>query len=184
MKSKISIIIASVFLLMLLTASGAYAHTITVGENTGKETESVDITITTTDPNDIAAAALTATFDTNTFTLEEVKSEFFDTFSNQWAAVSPAPDPMPPSSVLVDDVTYSQPVLYQEDVSIDPDGGVMIAGAQCQTGDAITTLFTLTFKINEGAEPGDYPLGIQKTKISNTAARQLRNQELNLYYRQ
>ena len=165
MKSKISIIIVSVFTAVLLTASGVFAHTITVANGSGKEKETVPITITTTNPGDIAGSAFTILFDDETFTLESVESGFFDTFANQWAAVTPAPNPMPANSVVVDTITYDQPIL-----DFGTQGVVMLAGAQCQTGDTNGILFTLIFKIKDSATPGDYSIGIRKTVIDNTAA--------------
>ena len=49
------------------------------------------------DPVDIAGAAFTIQYDGASLTLSAVESDFFDTFANQWTALSPNPSPqMPP----------------------------------------------------------------------------------------
>lgn len=170
MKSKIGILIAFLAV-MAFTVTGVAARTLTVSDGVGKETENVVITVTADTYNDIAGAAFTILFNDEVFNLISVDSGFFDTFSNQWAAVSPQPNPTPDGSVNVGGTDYDQPVLYQEDSSLGASGGVMIAGAQCEIGkDADGVLFSLTFEIKDGATTGEYTVGIQKTTLNNAAA--------------
>ncbi|MDM8554060.1 hypothetical protein QUF75_04960 [Desulfococcaceae bacterium HSG7] len=152
----------------------------------GDNDETVVIPITVTNPDDIAAAAFTITFDSDfKFELVKIESAFFETFTTQWARVTVDGDEKPfsgvpsvyvPTGSSDPEDEYTQPILSNLD-SFD----LRIAGAQVQThaqtanlsDDAITTLFKLHIKIGTDAEdndPGEYDLLIQPTSINNTDA--------------
>jgi hypothetical protein len=166
MKIKKAFLFFAVLSAILFAASGALAVTLTVGQVAGKETATVQVPITVDVPNTIAGAAFTVTYDTTKLTLTNVQSTFFDTFQNQWNQVNPVPNPLPPTSVIVDSVTYSQPLLSNK-IST----GTMIAAARCTpAGGANSTLFTLSFELNDGAPLGEYPVAVISSVINNTNA--------------
>jgi len=117
-------------------------------------------------PVDIAGAAFTVTYNTTALTLTDVQSTFFDTFANQFLGTPNAATA--PTSVVVDSVTYNQP-LITNNVS---GTGTMIAAARCsaETGASNTTLFTLSFALNSGASATAYNVGITATTLDNTDA--------------
>ncbi|MDM8542697.1 hypothetical protein QUF90_16605 [Desulfococcaceae bacterium HSG9] len=187
MKSKISIILLSVFTAMLIAASSTFAfHEITVGSVAGDNGDTVVIPITVTNPGDIAAAAFTITFDSDfKFELVKIESAFFQTFTTQWARVTIDGDEKPfsgvpsvyvPTGSSDPEDEYKQPILSNL-----VDFKLRIAGAQVQThdqtetadDDAITTLFKLHIKIGTDTEDNDpdvYDLIIQPTYIDNADA--------------
>jgi hypothetical protein len=114
----------------------------------------------------IAGAAFTLTYNRNSITLSNVESVFFDTFVNQWNSINPVPTPLPPTIVEVENVSYGQP-LVKNAVS----SGAMIAAARCTPADGTNkVLFTLSFKLNNGASPGTFSVGLVQSVIKNTAA--------------
>ena len=155
---KKTITIFAVFAIMLLLESLTYAVTLTVGNGSGTASDTIQIPITVDDPVGIAGAAFTITYDTDSLYLSDIQSDFFDTFEKQWGALIPAPDPYPPSSVEVDSITYTQPLLQ----NLVTGTGVMIAAARCspETSPSKTTLFTLSFTLKTGASIGTYDITI------------------------
>ena len=129
--------------------------------------DTVEVDITVDDPETIAGAAFTITYDNTRLNLDSITSDFFDTFANQWAALSPAPDPYPATSVEVDGVTYYQPLIKNEIT-----GGMAIAAARCMPAGAggVTTIFTLTFSLINGADSGRYAVDIIATVLNNEDA--------------
>ena len=158
----------AVFSVMLLFESLTFAVTLTVGNGSGTASETIQIPITVDDPVGIAGAAFTITYDTDNLYLSDIQSDFFDTFDKQWGALTPAPDPYPPSSVVVDSITYPQPLLQ----NLVTGTGVMIAAARCsaETSPSKTTLFTLSFTLKPGASTGTYEISIIPTTLNDTSA--------------
>jgi hypothetical protein len=166
MKIKKITLIAILIALVVFKSYSLAALTMTVGNGNADVDQAVQITITVDDPTGIAAAAFTLTYDISHITLTDIQTAFFDTFQNQWNAIDPIPDPLPPISVQVDDTTYTQP-LFKKDLP----SGTMIVAARCTPADnSNSTLFTLSFVLNQGAPHGIYPVGITSSTISNTDA--------------
>jgi len=165
MRSARTITLLSVLAIMLLAAPSAFAVVLSVGSNSGNPGDTLEIPITVNDPSAIAGAAFTITYDSDNLTLDNVGSAFFDTFTNQWIALDPQPDPLPPGSVDVGGQPYDQPLILK-----DVAGGTMIAAARCQAGETSLTLFTLTFTVDINAPLGDYTINIIPSNINNTDA--------------
>jgi hypothetical protein len=165
MRSASTITLLSVLAIMLLSAPSAFAVVLSVGNNSCDQGATVQIPITVDAPSAIAGAAFTVTYDSANLTLTNVGSAFFDTFTNQWIALDPQPDPLPPDSVDVGGQPYDQPLILN-----DVAGGTMIAAARCQSGETSLTLFTLTFTVDITAPFGDYTINIIPSNINNTDA--------------
>ena len=154
-----------VFQILLLSYGACWAVDVTVGTASGNPGSTVNLPVTVSDPSQIAGAAFTLTYDTTKLTLQTISSTFFDTFENQWNSLSPVPNPLPPTSVVVDSKTYNQPLLSNLSGS-----ALMISAARCKAGLTNITLFTLTFQVAANAVAGNYPVTISQSTISNTAA--------------
>jgi len=165
MRSARTITLLSVLAIMLIAAPNAFAVVLSVGNDSCDQGATVQIPITVDAPSAIAGAAFTATYDSANLTLTNVGSTFFDTFANQWIALDPLPDPLPPDSVEVGGQLYVQPLILN-----DVAGGTMIAAARCQSGETSITLFTLTFTVDINAPLGDYTINIIPSNINNTDA--------------
>ena len=165
MRSASTITLLFVLAIMLLSAPSAFAVVLSVGNNSCDQGATVQIPITVDDPSAIAGAAFTVTYDSANLTLTNVGSAFFDTFTNQWIALDPQPDPLPPDSVEVGGQPYDQPLILN-----DVAGGTMIAAARCQSGETSLTLFTLTFTVDITTPFGDYTINIIPSNINNTYA--------------
>jgi hypothetical protein len=142
--------------------------TLSVGSGSGNANNTVEISITVDDPVGIAGAAFTIQYDSDHLFLSPVESDFFDTFTNQWAELSPRPDPLPPTSVVVDSITYHQPLVDNTVTNT----GTLVAAARCtaETSSANKTLFTLLFALKEGSPAGKYPVSVISTTLNNTDA--------------
>ena len=147
-------------------ATSGSALTLTVGSEWNWSNQTIRIPIKVDNPDKIAGAAFTITYDNNII-LNTVESTFFDTFANQWASLDPVPDPVPPSSVEVDGTVYDQPLITNTIT-----GGMRIAAARCtpaKAGDD-PTLFTLTFSLKTGGTPGKHTVDVVATNLNNEAA--------------
>jgi hypothetical protein len=151
--------------IMVLAASSALAVTMTVGTGSGSADQAVQIPITVDDPVGVAGAAFTIQYDTNALSVI-VSSDFFDTFANQW--VGTPGEGQAPTSVVVDGVTYYQPLIENEVSGT----GMRVAAARCTAEDnpSKTTLFTLTVSLNVGSDFTTYPISIVSTVLDNTDA--------------
>lgn len=129
---------------------------------------SVDVTVDGYDQENIAAAAFTLTYSSAQLTLTAVDSDFFDTFSNQWNSLTPTPDPLPPTTVSIDNQTVSSPVVAHTQIESSV-ATTMIVGARVTAGTP-ATLFTLHFTVNAAAAPDIYPISISPNLINNTSA--------------
>jgi hypothetical protein len=153
-------------LLIVFNSSAVLALTMTVGKGSADLDKTVQVPITVDVPNGIAGAAFTITFDSSKITLSDVQSTFFTTFQNQWNALIPVPDPLPPISAEVGGVVYTRPLLTNPVLS-----GSMVAAARCTPADNSNhVLFNLSFVLKGGAPPGTYAVGIVSSKIGNTDA--------------
>jgi hypothetical protein len=139
---------------------------ITVGSGNAQPGQSVVLPITVDVPGGIAGAAFTLTYDTTKLTLDSITSTFFDTFTNQWSSLLPVPNPLPPGTVVVDNVTYNQPLLKNTVINV----GTRIAAARCKAGAVSTTLFTVAFTVKPSVTPGEIPVNIIQTVLNNTNA--------------
>ena len=159
-------LLACLLILLGVAGSASADVTLTVGSNWVWSGNTVQVPITVDNPATLAGAAFTITYSAN-LTLDSVDSIFFDTFANQWASLSPAPDPLPPSSVEVDSVVYDQPLITNTITE-----GMRIAAARCMPAAAggETTIFTLTFSLKAEAAPGKYTVDIIATELDNEAA--------------
>jgi hypothetical protein len=166
MQSKLTVILIAVLALVLSAAASADAKTLTVGNGSALESNTVQIPIIVDDPVDIAGAAFTIQYDGASLTLSAVESDFFDTFANQWTALSL--NPSPPDSVEVDSVTYDQPLVDNRVTGT----GTLVAAARCaaETSSAKKILFLLTFALNAGSPAGKYPVSVIPTTLNNTDA--------------
>ncbi|MDU9049919.1 MAG: cohesin domain-containing protein [Candidatus Electrothrix sp. Rat3] len=128
----------------------------------------VEITVQEYDQEAVAAAAVTITYSADNMVLNEIESDFFSTFLEQWHLSDPVLDPLPPASVEMNDQTYVQPLVLHtaDDTST---GKVSLAAARLKAGTP-TVLFTLNFTIKNSAIPGVYPLSITSTVVNNTEA--------------
>ena len=148
--------------MVLAVSSGAFALILTVGNGTGEPGQTIPIAITVDNPTGIAGAAFTIEYDTNSLTVF-VDSALFDTFANQWIGT---PNPQAPTSVLVDGVTYTEPVIANEVAT-----GIRIAAARCTpAGASPATLFTLNVQSKPGAQYKKYDIKVVPTVLTNTAA--------------
>ena len=127
MQSKSAIIILFALAIVISAAAPAFAVTLTVGSGTVYKDETIEIPITVDNPVGIAGAAFTIEYKCAHYTTPVVQSTFFDTFTSQWAALNPAPDPYPPTSVVVDSQTYYQPLVDNHVTGT----GTLVAAARC-----------------------------------------------------
>jgi hypothetical protein len=158
--------------LLLFTVSAAYAVTpeavqLTVESKTVDATASSTVTVKVTADKvgEIAGAAFTLRYDTANLVLDSVASDFFDTFANQFAAVS-APAGTE-TSVDVGGTTYDAPLVE----NTRDEFGTLVAAARVQADAAETnkTLFTFTFNVS-GAINGVYGIRLERSVIDNAAA--------------
>lgn len=124
--------------------------------------DSITVRISVDQPAAIAAAVFALSYNTDYFLLSSVDSPFFGTFSEQWQSLSPVPDPLPPTEIQVDGVTYTSPVVHKLF-----DGRVQLAGTRVQAGQTSTTLFDLRFTVAENVPDGIYPLFIAPISMNN-----------------
>ncbi|MCF6239315.1 MAG: cohesin domain-containing protein, partial [Candidatus Marinimicrobia bacterium] len=124
----------------------------------------VEITVGEFDQEQIAASAFTLSYNADYLTLTQIESHFFDTFLNQWNLFNPAPDPLPPTSVIVDGQNYTRPLLSNTIA-----GKTLLVGTRVKSG-IPTTLFTLHFTVKLTAPPGVYPISISPTMINDVYA--------------
>ena len=158
--------ILAVFTMVVLAATSAFGVTMTVGTISGPENQTLQVPITVDNSTTIAGAAFTVTYDTTHLTLTEIQSTFFDTFANQWAGLANPPNPLPPNSVTVDSINYDQPLIENVVTT-----GSRIAAARCTPSNGSnTTLFTLSFQLNQGSPAGTYSIGVASTTLNNTSA--------------
>ena len=143
----------------------ANAETITVGTLSAHPGTAVSVPITIDIPENIAGAVFTLTYNSSYFTLIDIQSSFFDTFTNQWLALSPVPDPIPPGQVTVDGTDYTRPLVFNNITN-----ATLIAAARVKAGAIETTLFTLLFTVKADAPDGVYPVSISATTLNNTTA--------------
>ncbi len=129
---------------------------------------SVNVSLVNYDQEQIAGAVFTLTYNADYLTLVEVNSTYFDTFSNQWQLLTPVPDPLPPTSVVVDGRTYTSPL---NDNTIDSSSlkKTLVAGVRVKSGTP-SDLLTFTFKVDQAAPPAIFPVSIQPTIIKSTSA--------------
>lgn len=153
--------------LCLLIPSGAGAEVLTVTPPTGDihAGTSIDVTIAIDDSLAVAGSAFTLVYDTDVFLLTGISSTVFNTFTSQWQSLDSPPDPPPPADVTVSGQLYTQPLIGNTAAD-----GTMIAAARVNSGVNASTLFTLTFTIDNDAPLGSYPITIQPTILNNSAA--------------
>lgn len=134
------------------------------------------VAVTVNDASQIAASAFTITYDQTALEIQaNIETPFFQTFANQWATITPQPDPMPENSVVVNGATYTKAVVINH-----TPGKVMISGANCDTGIGNgNTLAVVQFKIldftisaSDNAPYKDYKITVKKSRIDNTSAGQ------------
>jgi len=158
-----------IFMIILFTSFKSYsvsALTLTVGNSNADADQMIQIPVTVDVPAGIACASFTLIYDNSKITLTNIQSTFFDTFLNQWNTMNPVPDPLPPTSVEIEGVTYTQPLLKNNILS-----GTMVAAARITPADeSSSVLFILTFELNQGILPGTYTVGITTSNINNMAA--------------
>lgn len=167
--NKLVCIVSILLLAMAAAASGVSAVTMDVGEASGEANATIQIPVTVDVSTGIAGAAFTITYDTSKIELNTIESDFFGTFASQW--IGTPNQSSAPTSVTVDSVTYTQPVLSNEITTGDPTG-TMVAAARCTPGPTgtNTTLFMLSFTLKEGARSGIYQVGVTSSTINNTDA--------------
>ncbi len=151
----------------LLNTVQAYAEEITVATVDAQPGETVTLDVSIDIPTRVSAAVFTLSY-SDQLTLTGVTSSFFDTFNNQWAMLSPPPNPMPPNQVDVDGTTYEQPLLFNVFPGSEPKA--LVAAARVQPGAIDTVLFTLEFAVDSNAADGIYPVSISHTLMNNSAA--------------
>jgi hypothetical protein len=168
LKRTVTIFAAGVLIVIIIAVPSAFAVILKVGSSSGKTNETIQIPITVDNPIGIAGAAFTVVYDNNNLNLIDIQSNFFDTFANQWAALSPQPAPYPPTSVVVDSTTYTQPLIR----NLVSDTGMMIAAARCsaETNPNNTTLFILFFTLKAGAPANTYAVAVVPTILNNINA--------------
>ena len=150
---------------MCFGALSANAETITVGSIQSEPGQTVLLPITVDTPEEIAGAVFTLTYNSSYFTLTDIQSSFFDEFTNQWLALDPVPDPIPPGQITVDGTEYTRPLLFNNTTD-----ATLVAAARVKAGASETTLFTLQFSVHAGVPDGIYPVSISATSINNTSA--------------
>ncbi len=150
------------FSLFLCAPSVSEAVSLGVSTATAHPGNSIIVQITVDQPAEIAAALLALTYNTDYLQLTSVASPFFGTFSEQWQSLSPVPDPLPPSEIVVDGVTYTSPVVYK--VS---ENKAVLSGIRVQAGQSETTLFQLSFTVAGNAPDGTYPIAIEAVAMNN-----------------
>lgn len=165
-------LICLILLTLMLIAFSERGHALqlrvnNVNANPG-DTITVDITVEDYSLEQIAAAALTLSYSTEYLTLTQVESDFFDTFANQWNLLNPVPNPLPPSSIVIDGQAYTQPLLFNI-VENALSGRTLLVGARVKSGTP-TILYTLHFTVNEQTAPGIYPVSISPIIIKDVHA--------------
>ena len=147
--------------------------TLTVSDNSGGVGDTIIVNVDVNDATEIAAAAFTITYDANALELQaDIETPFFQTFADQWASITPQPNPMPDNAVVVDGTSYTKAVAVNQ-----TPGKVMIAAANYDKGIGTgNTLAILHFKIlNIPPEPNDgsyrdYKITVEKSYIDNKSA--------------
>lgn len=153
-------------LLLSLYSFPALATTLTVGSTTAKPGDTISIPITIDTPELVAGATFKISYSSTNLTLNNIRSNFFTTFSDQWQLLNPAPDPLPPTEVTVDGTVYNRPLVYNAG-TIDT---IFIAAARIEAGASETTMFTLDFTVKNNAVQGIHAISISSTRIDNEAA--------------
>ena len=158
------------FLLFLLLPDNAAALQLRMGSQSAGPGDAVTVDVTVADYNQehIAAAAFTLSYNGDYLTLTGIESAFFATFSDQWNALQPVPDPLPPTSVVVDNRQYTQPILFAAS-GASASRRSLLVGARVEAGTP-SVLFTLHFTVNSATPAGLYPVSITPTSLDNTAA--------------
>lgn len=117
--------------------------------------------ISTDQGKSVAGAAFTVEYDAAVLTFVRATSSFFGTFAAQGIT---------PTSVVVDGVTYSQPLIANNNSS----GKVMVAAASAKAkttpAGSNTNLFQLQFTVKENASVGTSSITLHQSTISNTSA--------------
>lgn len=150
---------------MLYLTHPAGAETITITSHSVQPGDTVALQIVVDIPEKIAGAVFTVIYNSSYFTLTDIQSSFFDTFTNQWLALDPVPDPIPPSQVSVDGTDYTRPLLFNNITN-----ATLIAAARVKAGASETTLFTLQFAVSADVPDGIYPVSLSATSLNNTTA--------------
>ena len=106
--------LSAFFLLFLLLSDEATALQLKMGSQSANPGDAITVDVTVADYNQehIAAAAFTLSYNLDYLTLTGIDSDFFATFSDQWNSLQPVPNPLPPTSVVVDNQQYTQPILF------------------------------------------------------------------------
>lgn len=150
---------------ILFPTSPVNAETITVNSIAAQPGATVSVPITVDIPENIAGTIFTLTYNSSYFTLTDIQSSFFNTFTDQWLSLDPVPDPLPPGQVTVDGTDYTQPLFYKNVTN-----ATIIAAARVKAGAIETTLFTLQFTVDANVPDGIYPVSISATSLNNADA--------------
>ncbi len=141
------------------------AETISVSSQAAQPGDTVQVSISLDKPANTLGAVFTINYDTGNLTLNQVISPFFQSFAQQWAGSSNPPNPVPPSQVTVDGVTYVQPLVINSVV-----GGIMLAAVNIESGNMENDLFILEFELSPSIPNGIYPISISTSYISEGSA--------------
>ncbi len=141
------------------------AETISVSSQAAQPGDTVQVSISLDKPANTLGAVFTINYDTDYLTLNQVISPFFQSFAQQWASSSTPPDPVPPSQVTVDGVTYVQPVVINPVTD-----GIMLAAVNIESGNTENNLFILEFALSASIPNGIYPISISTSYISAGSA--------------
>ena len=163
-------IFIALFLLFLLLSDEATALQLKMGSQSANPGDAITVDVTVADYNQehIAAAAFTLSYNLDYLTLTGIDSDFFATFSDQWNSLQPVPNPLPPTSVVVDNQQYTQPILFATS-GASASGKSLLVGVRVEAGTP-SVLFTLHFTVNASTPAGLYPISISPTSLDNTAA--------------
>jgi hypothetical protein len=161
-RNRCRVILITSFSLLIVAQTVSSAVSLHVSTVTTHPGNNISVQVTVDQPEEIAAALLAVQYNTDYLELTSVASPFFSTFSEQWQSLSPVPDPLPPSEITVDGVTYASPVVYKifEDKAL-------AAGARVNAGQSETTLFQLNFTVAAAAPDNTYPITIEAATMNN-----------------
>lgn len=130
------------------------------------QTVSVDVAVNGYNQEAIAGTVFTLSYNTTYLTLENIESDHFTSFLNQWALLDPVPEPLPADSVSISGTTYSRPLVYNFTAS-----GVMIAATRVKAAQpAVLMTFVFTVNNEPGVTDAPLPISIQPSVISNMGA--------------